>query len=242
MLRVRVIAPFAAFRTFTAGYFRPTAPFITPSAAYGLILNLAGVESRFDDGKSRMTLMRDDIPDLEIALGAVSLPNRHSIYQQLHNYPVGSSGEPYKNGCRGAKYNIQPVRREFLSKIDAYICVRGNEEIEKRIRSCIASDASPDDDKSPRYGIPFLGDNSFMIDTVILEPGPGRQAFWLTKDQEEAGSDTDRVRRMRLTEWIDRADMSKTVTGVYRLSNEQALGPPSEAWVHVGPGCLRQTA
>ena len=30
MLRLRVRAPFAALRTFTAGAYRPTAPFITP--------------------------------------------------------------------------------------------------------------------------------------------------------------------------------------------------------------------
>jgi CRISPR-associated protein Cas5t len=39
-------APFAAFRTFTAGSYRPTAEFITPSAAYGLLLNVAGIEMR----------------------------------------------------------------------------------------------------------------------------------------------------------------------------------------------------
>ena len=32
-------------RTFTAGWYRPTATFLTPSAAYGLLLNLAGIES-----------------------------------------------------------------------------------------------------------------------------------------------------------------------------------------------------
>src|ERR1017187_95754 len=108
MLRIRVKAPFAAFRSFTAGSYRPTMPFLTPSAAYGLALNLAAVESRFDDGKSPMTLMRRDLPALEMALGAVTLPEVHSIYQQLHNYPVGASGKERAGDCKGAKYNIQP--------------------------------------------------------------------------------------------------------------------------------------
>ena len=51
MIRLRVKAPFAAFRYFTAGSYRPTAPFVTPSAAYGLLLNLAGFDTRYDDGK-----------------------------------------------------------------------------------------------------------------------------------------------------------------------------------------------
>ena len=42
MLCLYVQAPFAACRTFTAGWYRPTATFLTPSAAYGLILNVAG--------------------------------------------------------------------------------------------------------------------------------------------------------------------------------------------------------
>ena len=42
MLLLYIKAPFAAFRTFTAGRYRPTAPFLTPSAAYGLVLNAQG--------------------------------------------------------------------------------------------------------------------------------------------------------------------------------------------------------
>src|SRR5206468_2639136 len=103
MLCLHVRAPFAAFRTFTAGSFRPTAPFVTPSAAYGLILSVAGVESRFDDGVSVMTLMRTGLPHARLALGARKFPQIQSIFQQLHNYPVGKSGEALEAGARGSK-------------------------------------------------------------------------------------------------------------------------------------------
>ncbi len=36
MFILYVQAPFAAFRTFRTGWYRPTATFLTPSAAYGL--------------------------------------------------------------------------------------------------------------------------------------------------------------------------------------------------------------
>ena len=62
MLHLRLKAPFGAFRTFTAGSYRPTAPFITPSAAYGLILNVAGIESWLDDGQAAMTLINSACP------------------------------------------------------------------------------------------------------------------------------------------------------------------------------------
>ena len=69
MMCIYFQAPFAVFRTFTAGSFRPTAPFMTPSAAYGLLLNLAGIEMRDDDGASEMTLIRSGLPHATIALG-----------------------------------------------------------------------------------------------------------------------------------------------------------------------------
>jgi CRISPR-associated protein Cas5t len=94
MLVLRLDAPFGVFRTFTAGSFRPTASFVTPSAAYGLLLNIAGIEMRHDDGKSVATLIRPKgLPAVDIALGARGeLPRQQSMFQQLHNYPVGNSG------------------------------------------------------------------------------------------------------------------------------------------------------
>src|SRR5436189_4620611 len=75
MLAVYVEAPFAAFRTFTAGWYRPTATFLTPSAAYGLLLNLAGIETRLREEDERhpgsvpATLTLTELPRVRIALG-----------------------------------------------------------------------------------------------------------------------------------------------------------------------------
>ena len=68
MLRIDLQAPFAAFRPFTAGWYRTTAGFLTPSAAYGLALNIARIETRHDDGFSAMTVTRPDLPPARIAL------------------------------------------------------------------------------------------------------------------------------------------------------------------------------
>ena len=45
-LWLRVHAPFATYSTFRSGTYRDTMPIMPPSAAYGLILNLAGIEMR----------------------------------------------------------------------------------------------------------------------------------------------------------------------------------------------------
>src|SRR5438445_8690621 len=76
MLCLYLQAPFAACRTFTAGWYRPTATFLTPSAAYGLLLNVAGIESRLREedeshgGSAPASLMRPGLPSVRLALGA----------------------------------------------------------------------------------------------------------------------------------------------------------------------------
>jgi CRISPR-associated protein Cas5t len=224
-----VKAPFAAFRTFTAGAYRPTAPFITPSAAYGLVLNLAGVEMRFDNGQAPMTLIRQQLPSIEIALAAITAPQVQTIYQQLHNYPIGSTGKSRAATSMGAKYNIQPIRREFLSGLQAYIAVRGNAVLCDQVRRALRGDASGRGG-APRYGIPFLGDNSFMIDVLREEISPG-PAHWyrrLLHDKALPG-------RCRLTVWIDRADTSRTSSALYAPLAAPAAAVPEDAWTTVPP-------
>src|SRR5262245_34532498 len=97
-------APFAAFRCFAAGGYRPTATFLTPSAAYGLLLHVAGIESRLREeaaghgGQLPASLTRPRLPPVRLALGAPLAPGGdpfpavQTVFQQLHNYPVGASG------------------------------------------------------------------------------------------------------------------------------------------------------
>lgn len=228
MLQLRIRAPFGAFRTFTAGSFRPSAPFVTPSAAYGLLLNLAGIESRLDDGESVATQMRADLPRFEMALGALSFPEPQSIFQQLHNYPVGSSGQDHEEVCFGSKYNIQPIRREFLSGIDACIAVRGDGGFESALAEALKSPVSA----SPVYGIPFLGDNAFLVDRVdLLETSP--DAHWYVRLRPEDEGILEGV--CRLTVWIDRMDSSKTVAPLFYPEGKKSAEIPDGAWVAVGP-------
>ena len=231
MLHLRLKAPFGAFRTFTAGSYRPTAPFVTPSAAYGLILNVAGIESRHDVGQAAMTLMKSGLPQVEIALGAITFPETQSIYQQLHNYPVGATGKDRAAETKGGKYNIQPVQREFLSGLDAYLCLRGNESLEEQVRQGLRHGARSLCEGRPRYGIPFLGDNNFMIDVLREEPVLG-PAFWYRRLTGELGPV---MGRCRLTAWIDRTDMTRTVTYLYAPTSDGVTAIPEEAWTLIAP-------
>jgi len=231
MLTLRLLAPFGAFRQFTAGSYRPTAPFVTPSAAYGMLLNFAGIEMRWDDGKSSMTRTRQDLPGMAIALGTTQLPEVQTLYQQLHNYPVGATGRERAEECKGNKYNIQPIRREFLSGIDASLYVRCDDSaLEVRIVEGLAGNW---EGAGRRYGLPFLGDNNLLIDKVGVEAAAA-QTRWLrllTSADRQARSG-----RMRLPITIDRADMTQTRAGLFAWSETESSEPPDDAWVRIGGG------
>ena len=227
MICLYVQAPFGVFRTFTAGSFRPTAGFIPPSAAYGLALNIAGIESRLDNGKSAMTLMSPDLPRVKVALGTLCFPQVQSLYQQVHNYPVGKeAGAQYMSLAKGNKYNITPARREFLSNLCAYICLDESLELEQRVREGLAGKYN-----ASRYGVPFLGDNNFMID-VLREETERRPAYWYEKITEH-GDRGPRSRTVRLTLTINRQNMAGTASALFFPSPEQTLTIPENAWVTI---------
>lgn len=227
MLCLYLQAPFATFRPFTSGSFRSTAGFITPSSAYGLVLNLAGIEMRHDDGASPMTLIRPDLPPLKLALAALEWPSRHSLLQQLHNYPVGLSGKDHAPNTKGSKYNIIPVRREILSDIRAYISIDAGANLEAKIRDGLVG-------KTPRsYGLPFLGDNNFLIDRLepVQETHP---AYWLEQVPEGEDEVHDSIEGvMRLTITIHRGDLSRTKSALFAPSRQKQTGPTPLSWIEV---------
>jgi CRISPR-associated protein Cas5t len=218
-------APFAAFRWMQAGVYRATSPVIPPSAAWGLVLNLAGVETRgADDGTT--TQVRGEAPPLCLAIGAVREAEVGSLYQQLHGYPVGSSFPELKTRARGAKYGILPVRREVLVGFDCVLGVRAAEDglLDRVVRGLRGELGEP------RYGLPFAGDNNLLFDRidVVGAPPPAQWYSPLSEDEEER-----RAGSCRLTVAIDRRDASRTATRLFAPGGGVESGPPESAWVWV---------
>jgi CRISPR-associated protein Cas5t len=254
MLRIYIEAPFAAFRTFTAGWYRPTATFLTPSAAYGLLMNVAGIETRLREGedghsgKVPASLTRFGLRAAKIAVGAPAFrllsrgrreavsdadlfPRVQTVYQQLHNYPVGTSGKERAEATKGNKYNIQPVRREFLSDLRAVVAVETDTETEARIRRGLGSDP-PAPDGRLRYGVPFLGDNAFLPDRLEELTELGLVRWYERIAADSPGGVRDRA--TRLTVLIDRADLSQTISHLY-APGDPAPVPPETAWTQISP-------
>lgn len=218
---LRLRAPFAAFRGFQAGVYRASAPVIPPSTAYGLVLNLAGIEMR-DSTTGVTTLIRADLPAVRIAVGLISEPERNTLYQQLHSYPVGASGKELKEKTHGAKFWITPVRREILSGYDGMIGVQTEDgDLLMQIKRGLRGELD-----APRYGLPFAGDNNLLIDRidVVDQPEPTRWYTLILPD------DPPREGSCRLTVGIHRTDNSRTSTLLCApLATPQSL-PPEAAW------------
>jgi len=119
-----------------------------------------------------------------------------------------------------------------------YIGLNGNDDLEDRVRLGLARGLSMAQvDGEPRYGIPFLGDNSLIVD-MIEEAGNERRelrsARWLCPLSRLPVSDGPRRGTCRMTTWIDRNDMSRTQSELF-APHTTIVGIPEEAWVEVGP-------
>lgn len=217
-------AQFAAFRWLQAGVFRATSPIIPPSAAWGLVLNLAGIETRGgDDGTS--TLIRADAPRLRLSVGTVVAPERGSLYQQLHTYPVGGSGKERREKTHGAKYWIAPTRRELLVGFHAVVGIEGPGDVLERIPAGLRGAFA-----EQRYGFPFAGDNNLLFDRLDVVKEPPRAHWFVTMDEDATPVDGS----CRLTVGIDRAEASRTTTMLFAPSPSSSA-PQDNAWVWV-PG------
>ena len=219
---LQIRAPFAAFRQFQAGGYRSTYPVSPPSAAYGLALNWAGIEMRGPlDGVT--TGIRAGLPELDIAIGLLSRPRTERVFQQLHSYPVGGAASRLSTKTHGTKYLIGPARRELLVGYHGVVGVRTTDPaLAERIREGVRGESEFD-----RYGLPFLGDNNFMIDEVDLLTTPP-PTWWYTRVVAGEGP---RRGTCHLTVGIDRADNCRTTGLRMALTNQPLECPPKAAWV-----------
>ena len=221
-LFLQLDAPFAAFRWLQAGVYRGTSPVIPPSAAWGLALNLAAIETRGGLDEA-VTPIRPDAPHLDIAVGIVRPGQSSTLYQQLHTYPVGGSGKEFQARTHGAKYWIAPAKRELLAGLCCVVGVRGDGDILDRIPKGLKGTL-----EGVRYGLPFAGDNQFLFDRIDVIDSPTAVRWFVPLKAGEAQKEST-----RLTTNIDRQDASRTAAPLFAPTPPQAC--PDAAWIDIGP-------
>jgi CRISPR-associated protein Cas5t len=221
---LRVKAPFAAYRPLQAGSLRATLPVIPYSAAWGLALNLAGIETRHGTEQS-VTGTDPAAPALRVAIGLPgAVPGIGSLFQQAHGYRVGSDAATKAAAVRakGAKYHIAPVRREILIGLDVVLGISGPSAVIERIGVGIVGEGD-----WSRYGLPFAGDNNLLYDSLAVL-GSAPKCRWYTPVTVDG---PPRKGAARLPVAIDRADSSRTrVLLVAPLADPSSV-PDDSAWV-----------
>lgn len=201
------------------------------------------------------TGVRDRLPRFEIASAAVGpaasrhsfdipteadglLPGKGVLFQQLHALPVGSTNKHRIPLTKGNKHHISPGRRQLLYGIRGVCVVRGDAAFEAQLTAAFQETPWTLEDGGPRYGIPFLGDNSFMLEELELaELKPDHMAEWLVRldPDGEWEEGLDARAPFRLTLWADRAGMKSTRSAFFQTQPGFLSTIPDSAWVTVGP-------
>ena len=222
-LWLRVHAPFATYSTFRSGTYRDTMPTMPPSAVYGLILNLAGIEMRGSRQHS-ITPIKSNLPTVKLAFGRISgnASEVSVLLQHMHNYPVGDSGKEHKTKTHGSKYSIEPTHRETIVELDMMIGIIADSTLISRVKQGLTGE-----DNHPRYGLPFAGDNNYLFDRIdcLDEPIP---SHWFvsvdSKLEQEAGA-------VNLTVEIDRHVPSKTKSMLFSATKDSLTSLPDRDWL-----------
>lgn len=216
-------APFGAFRFFQSVEMAVTADFLTHSAAYGLLLGLAGIPR-----EEKKTYQR-----IRIALGMTGekLPIRGRAYQQLHWIKKEGRGkaEPLPvalERSKGTKPDIRPYVREFLHGIEGWIGLEcaARPEFEQ-----LVEDGVNQPEKLDNWGLPFMGDNNFFIERLGVSKAPSA-CRWFSP--YEGGLLPPEERLHYLSVWTDYESNSRSGSFPFILTDVSET-PPDDAWVEI---------
>lgn len=236
-------APFFSYREFNTGDYCYSLPVIPHSAAYGLVLNLAGIEIKGVNCENINT------PMLEIAVGLVSYDNVSCLIHQYHKYTqsYGNKYSPYewvknddgtytlkeeikkkgkqktslsdvKKQYHGRKWGIGIIKREYLIDYHGVIGVKGDSEIINKIKegidNCVGS-------------IPYAGQSNLMFSHLNIE---NTEAYWLVTELLD-DDDNDEVKSVQLTTEVNRIKSNKTLRKTFYINNEMSSEPYEKSWV-----------
>lgn len=84
------------------------------------------------------------------------------------------------------------------------------------------------------YGLPFLGDNSFLPDRLDEIAPEKAVAYWYCRIDGDTDLDSvveNQISRFTVT--VDREDMTNTVTDLFAPLNVPTADIPRKAWVEV---------
>lgn len=199
-------APFGAFRPLKNVELATTTEFITYSAAYGLLLGLAGIDRQ----------RKKEFADARIAIGCNRLPRIGRTFQQLIQGKRVMSSD-------GGNLNLRPFWREVLFDLEGYIGL-DNPSLEELVTEGINEPSTLD-----YWGLPFMGDNNFFLERIEVcdKPEPCQWFYPFTGNRLQHGG-----RLHFLSVWTDYETNIHSRGLLFALTPYQE-SPPSDAWIHI---------
>lgn len=229
---IELKAPFFSYREFNTGGYQYTLPVIPHSSAYGLALNLAGIEMKSDVPKkysgSYVFYPAINTPKLEVAVGLISCGGFGALTHQYHRFVVTyrstkENPRPSPKGNTnttlvakeygGRKFDIGIIQREYLSDFHGVIAVRGNQNLVEKIiegtNICYG-------------GIPYSGQRNLFFSEINCVNNVS--AYWFSAKKQNI------TKAVNLTSSIDRADTTKTKRKIWYIMDEMLITPPDSSW------------
>lgn len=214
-------APFGAFRPFQSMEMLSSAVFLTHSAAYGLLLGLAGID------RDR----KEDFLGVRIAIGMLRMedkqdkprePRRGRVFQQLHRIPQGDDKKKRaveKERAKGSKSErIGVYWREVLIDLEGYIGLDDKGLNDKRLESLVEQGINDPQSFNYYWGLPFMGDNNFFLERLEIVPKP-EGCLWFSPLNPQRMGQEDHY--YYLSVWTDYAhENNRSNAGLFSLTND----------------------
>jgi CRISPR-associated protein Cas5t len=199
---IRVEVPVCAFRPYVSREYQDTFPVPSPSAVYGMLLSLLGVPR---EGKARHR-------GAELALGIPEMPGLAKVFRKLRR---GKDLE-----------NTRPDYQDLLIDLTMWVWLRpGTDAAEPPLCEGVSTLLRPPHAVT-REGAVSLGESSYLVDVVAIDPNPPEQLRFVLPDPEGFFS---------LPVWVDHTDWAKSVTNRFRITDPISVADtlPS-AWIRIG--------
>jgi CRISPR-associated protein Cas5t len=239
-LIVRVTAPHAVFKMHSAGAFQGTLPVMPPSTAYGLVMNMAGINIRGEPTPVRkadagyfstLSIDKAKCPKVSIAVGLFSVPERGVILYHAHRYlsvlnkpDVERLGKykPY-----GRKNAITPTKQQFLVNYDGAIGIRAPENLIEKIMDTMLG-------RKAHGGVLFAGSSDYLIESIQATDKPAAWYSILTKSELHKRLEKSEIPPglIRLPVSIDRDNCTKTLSMMFAPVETYTNNPPESSWVN----------
>jgi CRISPR-associated protein Cas5/DevS len=199
---IRVEVPLCAFRPYASREYQDTLPVPPPATVYGMLLSLLGVPPE----------QKDRHRGAEMALAVASLAGRSRVFRNLRR---GSDLE-----------DTRPDYQDLLIELTLWVWIRAGADpsgypLSQHIPAALAAPTA-----LTRYGGLSLGESSYLVDVVRLDPSPPEPLIFVIPDVHGFYS---------LPVWVDHRTRRNTVLERFRLSDPVTIshGLPL-AWTRIG--------